>query len=170
MKPEIILIAAMGRNNVIGVGNDIPWRGKLPADMTHFQRLTMGGVVIMGRKTWESIPAKYRPLPGRTNIVLTRDTNYDTHGGARVVSDALSALKQAGSSRIFIIGGAEVYGQYLPLADKLELTIVDTISVGDAYFPSINQLEWTVESEVVHEPDEKNLLGYTFRTLVRKNK
>jgi dihydrofolate reductase len=168
MKPEIILIAAMGRNNVIGIGNDIPWRGKLPADMAHFQRLTMGSTVVMGRKTWESIPAKYRPLPGRDNIVLTRDQKYDTKGGASVVTDALGTLTRMHSKQIFIIGGAEVYKQFLPVADKLELTIVDTLSAGDAYFPSFNESEWTIESAEVHEADEKNMLAYTFRTLVRK--
>ena len=168
MKPEIILVTAMGRNNVIGLGGDIPWRGKLPADMAHFQEVTMGGVVVMGRKTWESIPPKYRPLPGRANIVLTRDPTYDTRGGAYVISDALSAITHAGGTHIYIIGGGEIYKQYLSLADRLELTIVDTMIAGDAYFPSFNESEWDVVREEAHEADEKNLLAYTFRTLMRK--
>ncbi len=167
MKPEIILIAAMGHNNVIGIGGDIPWRGKLPADMAHFQKLTMGEIVLMGRKTWESIPEKFRPLLGRTNIVLTRDQKY-LATGAITVRDGLPALARAGNKLVFIIGGEEIYKQFLPLADRLEITIVDTVSAGDAYFPSFNESEWGVIHEEAHGPDEKNLFSYTFRTLVRK--
>jgi dihydrofolate reductase len=168
MRPQIILIAAIGRNNVIGIGNDIPWRGKLPADAAHFKNITMGGVVAMGRKTWESIPLKYRPLPGRTNIVLTHDPKYDTMGGAHVVCDGIEAIIQADNKDLFIIGGAKLYKQFLPVADRLELTIVDTAIAGDAYFPSFDESEWTILNEEAHEADEKNLLAYTFRTLVRK--
>jgi dihydrofolate reductase len=167
MKSEIILIAAMGHNRVIGINSDIPWRGKLPADMAHFQELTMGGVVVMGRKTWGSIPERFRPLAGRTNIVMTRDPKYRA-AGARTVRDGLEALAQADNKRVFVIGGEEIYKQFLPLADKLELTIVDTVSAGDAYFPTFNESEWAIESEETYDADEKNMLAYTFRTLVRR--
>ncbi len=167
MKPEIILIAAMDKNHAIGKGNDIPWRGKLPADMAHFQKLTMGGVVIMGRKTWESIPSKYRPLPGRANIVLTRDQNY-VASGAHTTNDPMQAIAQGGAKHFWIIGGAELYKQYLPIADCMELTLVDTVTDGDAHFPPYNIAEWDIVSEERHEPDAKNLYGYTFRRLNRK--
>lgn len=167
MKPEIILIAAMGRNGVIGINNDIPWRGKLPADMAHFQKLTMGGVVVMGRKTWESIPSQYRPLVGRTNIVLTRDPKYRANG-ACTARDGLEAIVGAWGKHMWIIGGAEIYQHFLGVADRLELTIVDTISAGDAYFPSFDESAWNIVSEEVCKADEKNLFSYTFRTLVRK--
>ncbi len=165
MKAEVILIAAMDRDHVIGKGNDIPWRGKLPADMAHFQKLTMGGTVVMGRKTWESIPAKYRPLPGRTNIVLTRDANWSTEG-ALVVHDAQSMLTGT-NDKIWIIGGAEIYREFLPLADRLELTLIDTASDGDTFFPSFDPSEWNITVEP-HESDEKNLFPYIFQTFVRK--
>ena len=138
------------------------------ADAENLKTITMGGVVGMGRKTWESIPPKYRPLQGRTNIVLSHDPNYDTMGGAHVVCDGIEAIIQADNKDLFIIGGAKLYKQFLPIADRIELTIVDTVSAGDAYFPSFDESEWTVLHEEAHQADEKNLLSYTFRTLVRK--
>lgn len=167
MKPEIILIAAMDKNRVIGKGNDIPWRGKLPADMAHFQKLTMGGVVIMGRKTWESIPEKYRPLPGRANIVLTRDQNY-VASGAYTAHDPMKVITEGGAKHFWIIGGAELYKQYLPVANCLELTLVDTVTNGDAFFPSYDIAEWDIVSEQKHVPDTNNMFGYTFQRLNRK--
>ncbi len=167
MKPEIILIAAMDKNHVIGKEGDIPWRGKLPADMAHFQKLTMGGVVIMGRKTWESIPLKYRPLSGRANIVLTRDQNY-VASGAHTAHDPIQVITQDGAKHFWIIGGEELFKQYLPVADSLELTLVDTVTDGDVFFPSYNMAEWDIVSEEKHEPDAKNLFAYTFLRLTRK--
>lgn len=157
----------MDKNRVIGKGNDIPWRGKLPADMAHFQKLTMGGVVIMGRKTWESISLKYRPLPGRTNIVLTRDPNYIA-SGAQTAHDPMQVIREGGGKHFWIIGGAELYKQYLPAANSMELTLVDTATDGDAFFPPYNLAEWDIISEEKHDPDAKNLFGYTFQKLNRK--
>ena len=165
MKPEIILIAAMDNDRVIGQGNDIPWRGKLPADMAHFQKLTMGHTVVMGRKTWESIPLKYRPLPGRANVVLTRDASYHV-SGAYAVRTLDEAISRTGSSRVFIIGGALIYKQYLSVAHRLELTHIDTSSGGDTFFPQFDISEWIIMNEEPHSSDEKNLFPYTFRTYI----
>jgi dihydrofolate reductase len=168
MKPEVILITAMDRNNAIGKNGDIPWRGKLPADMAHFQVLTMGGVVVMGRLTWESIPPKYRPLAGRANVVLTRDENYHATG-VHTARNIESAIAHAGGERIWVIGGEEVYRQFLPIADRLELTMVDTVSDGDKYFPHIDESEWSTVRVEPHEPETQNHFPYTFRSLIRRH-
>ena len=157
----------MDNDRVIGRGNDIPWRGKLPADMAHFQKLTMDSTVVMGRKTWESIPLKYRPLPGRTNIVLTRDEAFQT-SGAGIAHTADEAIAKSSGGRVFIIGGAEIYRQFLPQADYLELTHIDTSSGGDTFFPEIDAAAWNITSEEVHTPDPKNAFAYIFRTYARK--
>ncbi len=166
MKPEIILIAAMDRDRVIGQGNDIPWRGKIPADMAHFQDLTMGQTVVMGRKTWESIPEKYRPLPGRQNVVLSRDDTFQVMNGysVRTLEEAIS---RTATNQLFIIGGAEIYRQFLPLADRLELTHIDTSSGGDTFFPKIDASIWKITNEEICFSDEKNAFAYTFRSYVR---
>ncbi len=138
----IVIVAAVAKNGVIGKGNAIPWR--LPEDMAHFKALTTGHTVVMGRKTWESLPARFRPLPGRRNIVVTRNPGY-LAPGAHVVHSLDEAIKLgAGDTALFIIGGAELYAQALPLAQRLELTEIDAEIDGDAYFPAFDRTQWRV--------------------------
>ena len=131
--PELVLIAAVARNGVIGRDNALPWR--LKADLAHFKRTTVGHPIIMGRKTWESLG---RPLPGRRNLVLTRNTDYAATGAEVFTSadDAITALGE--QDRVFVIGGAEIYRQLLSQADRLILTEIWADLEGDAHFPDID--------------------------------
>lgn len=136
----IVIIAAVAQNGVIGKANALPWH--LPEDMKHFKVLTTGHAVLMGRKTWESLPPKFRPLPNRRNLVLTRDTSF-VAPGATVVHTLDEAMKVgADGTAIFIIGGAEVYRLALPLAQRLELTEIDAAFEGDAHFPTFDCTQW----------------------------
>ena len=129
----ISLIAAVARNGVIGRGNELAWR--LPEDQQHFRRVTTGAPVIMGRSTWDSLPARFRPLPGRRNIVLTRQRGWRADG-AEVAHDLDQALALAGDApRVFVIGGEQVYALALPRADELLLTEIERDFDGDAHFP-----------------------------------
>ncbi len=138
-KASLTLIAAVARNGVIGIDRRLPWR--LPADLKRFKALTLGHSVIMGRKTWESLPASFRPLPGRRNIVVTRDADYRA-AGATVVHSLPAAISAAGHGEAFIIGGAELYAAALPLADHLQLTEIDATFEGDSHFPAIDGDQW----------------------------
>jgi dihydrofolate reductase len=138
VKP-LTLIAALAKNGVIGIANKLPWH--LPEDLQHFKALTTGQAVIMGRKTWESLPPKFRPLPGRHNIVVTRDGGY-VADGATVVHSLEEAAAAAGESTAFVIGGAELYRQALPLCGRLELTEIDADFAGDAHFPDFDRAAW----------------------------
>ena len=133
----ISLIAAMDKNRVIGKNNTLPW--SMPADLKRFREITKGKPVIMGRKTFESIG---RPLPDRLNIVMTRDKNYRAKGCVMVhsVEEAIAAAGDA--AEIMVIGGAEIFGQFLPLADKMYLTIIDAEFEGDTFFPEYDPKEW----------------------------
>lgn len=144
-KPVLTLIAAVARNGVIGIDNRLPWR--LPADLKHFRALTLGHTVIMGRKTWESLPAAIRPLPGRRNIVVTRDGGYRADG-AVVVLSLPAAIAAALNGEAFVIGGAELYAAAMPLADRLQLTEIAAAFEGDTWFPAIDRRQWR---EVAHE-------------------
>ena len=135
----IILIAAVAKNGVIGRNNALPWH--LPEDMKHFKALTTGHPVIMGRKTWESLPPKFRPLPQRSNIVVTRNAGYVAEG-ARVVTSMDAAREFGAGEPAYVIGGAELYALALPLAQRLELTEIDADFSGDAFFPAFNRAEW----------------------------
>ncbi|MFN4148064.1 MAG: dihydrofolate reductase [Rhodocyclaceae bacterium] len=136
----IVIVAAVAKNGVIGKDNALPWR--LPEDMAHFKALTSGHAVLMGRKTWESLPAKFRPLPNRQNYVVTRDPHYVAPGAT--VLHSLEEVRKigAGETALFIIGGAELYRQTLPWADRLELTEIDAAFDGDAFFPDIDRRQW----------------------------
>ncbi len=161
--PLLSIIVAMDRNRLIGSNNTLPWR--LPADMQHFKRTTMGKPIIMGRKTWESLG---RALPGRTNIVITRNQNYEADG-ASVVHSLPQALLVAGDvEEAMIIGGANLYEQTLPDADHLYLTQVDGEFEGDAWFTEIDASEWVVDKRERHEKDDKNKFSYEFVTLTRR--
>ena len=138
-KPILSLIAAIARNGVIGIDNRLPWH--LPADLRHFKELTTGHTVIMGRKTWESLPGKFRPLPGRRNIVVTRNAAFRAEG-AVVAASLPAAMALAESGVAFVIGGAELYAAALPLADRLDLTEIDEEFAGDTHFPERDPNQW----------------------------
>jgi dihydrofolate reductase len=160
----ISIIAAMGRNRVIGIKNSLPW--KLPADMEHFRQLTMGKPVIIGQKPFESIG---KPLPGRNNIILTLDKNF-TPAGCEVAHSIEEALEIAKNFKeVMICGGVSVYKQFLPIADRLYLTLIEGAFKGDAFFPEFNWNDWEEIERIENEPDKDNLYQYTFLTLKRKN-
>ncbi len=153
----------MDRNRLIGCNNRLPWR--LPADLRHFKSVTMGKPIVMGRKTRESLG---RSLPGRANIVVTQNRHYAAQGGI-VVHSLEQALNAAGDvEEVMIIGGANLYEQMLPRADKLYLTQVDQNFAGDVWFPELKPDDWLQESIEPHQPDEKNPYTYYFETLKRK--
>lgn len=130
---KLALIAAVARNGVIGREGGLPWH--LPEDLAHFRRITHGHAVLMGRRTWESLPARFRPLPGRRNVVLTRQPGWQAPG-AEVAPDWTAARALlAGSGTVFAIGGAQVYAALLPEADELWLTEVQADAEGDVRFP-----------------------------------
>lgn len=164
MKPdgEVILIAAVGKNRVIGIDNRLPWR--LKADLQRFKRLTTACPVIMGRKTWESLG---RPLPGRHNIVITRDDNYQAAGAQRASSldDAFALC--AGAARIFVIGGAQIYAAAMPHADALELTEVNATVNGDAFFPPFDLATFVETSREHHHADAHNDHAFDFASYRR---
>lgn len=135
----MILIAAVAKNGVIGKDNTLPWH--LPEDLKHFKQLTTGQTVIMGRKTWESLPERFRPLPGRLNIVVTRNPVYQAEG-ATVVGSLAEAEKVGAGKTAFVIGGAELYAHALPFAQRMELTEIDADIDGDARFPDFDRSAW----------------------------
>ncbi|MGL4408162.1 MAG: dihydrofolate reductase [Zoogloea sp.] len=138
--PRLCLIAACARGGVIGINNRLPWH--LPEDMKFFRETTRGKPVIMGRKTWESLPEAFRPLPGRLNIVVSRNAAYAAPG-ATVVNSLDAALAAASeASEAFLIGGAELYRQGMALADALLLTEINQDFEGDAFFPPVDPQHW----------------------------
>ena len=160
---RISLIVALARNRVIGRDNQLPWR--LSADLQHFKGLTMGKPIVMGRKTYESIG---RPLPGRTNIVVTRDSSFSAEG-CRVVHSIDEALVAAGGAdEVMIMGGENLYSQLLPRADRLYLTEVQAEVSGDAWFPEFDQTQWQELERESHRADEKNEFDYDFVVLTRR--
>ena len=159
----VSIIAAMDRNHLIGNNNQLPWH--LPADFAHFKSVTMGKPVVMGRKTFESIG---KPLPGRTNIVLSRnpDTRFE---GVLCVSrfkDAVAAVPDA--EEIMIIGGSTIYEMLLPQVNRMYLTYVDAGFEGDAWFPAFKESDWQEKETVTRPADEKNLYDCRFVTLEKK--
>ena len=159
---RIVLIAALDRNGLIGRDNDLPWR--LPADLGHFKRHTLGKPILMGRRTWESLG---KPLPGRHNIVVTRDPGYRAEG-ATVVDSLDAALAAAGEAEeVMVIGGAAFYRAMLPRADRLLLTRIDAAFDGDTWFPEIDPDAWRETEREAHAPDERNPYPYAFVTLER---
>ncbi len=152
----ISIIAAIGKNNELGKGNELLW--KLPADMKHFKETTTGHTVVMGRKTFQSIG---RALPNRRNIVVTRDETFAIEGVEVAHSLGEAIEKVAGEEEAFIIGGGELYKQALPFTDKLYITHVDSEFDADTFFPHISE-EWKKVSEEEHLADETNPFAYTF--------
>lgn len=161
----VSLIWAMADNRVIGIKNRLPW--KLPADMKWFRQNTMGKPIIMGRLTFESFGAK--PLPGRRNIIISRNANYGANlaeGEIEVytsIESALEALKN--TNEVMIIGGMSLYEQALPLANRLYMTLVHTEVEGDAWFPEFDVSRWEQSSRTDHDADENNPYPYSFITL-----
>jgi len=160
----ISLIAAMGEDRVIGIDNRLPWR--LPADMKHFRALTLGKPVLMGRKTFDSIG---KPLPGRTNIVVSQDPAFQPQGVrvARTLAEALAAGVDA--AEIMVIGGASFYAQLLPQAQRLYLTQIHHPFSGDAFFPAWDHHEWHEIAREDHDADQDNVYSYSFITLSRRD-
>lgn len=162
----ISAIVAVSKDGVIGRDNQIPWY--LPEDLKYFKKVTLGHPVIMGRKSFVSIG---RPLPKRTNIIVTRDPFYIVSGCIVVntLEEALEWALKEGEDEIFIIGGGEIFEQSISYWDKLYLTEVDLfVPDGDVFFPEINPDEWALLSEEHHDADEKNEYAYTFKVFERK--
>jgi dihydrofolate reductase len=158
----ISLIAALSQNRVIGNNNDLPWR--LPDDMKYFMETTSGHYVIMGRKNYQSLPEKFRPLPNRTNIVITRSVGFNAPGCQVVhsLAQALEISRKANQQEVFIIGGAEIYTLSLPLAHRLYLTEIKAEVTGDTIFPNINKNDWKELSRKSHAIDTKHPFEFDF--------
>ena len=164
----ISLIAALSRNRVIGKDNDLPWR--LPDDMKYFMQTTMGHHVIMGRKNYESLPNKFKPLPNRTNILVTRQVNFIAEG-CHVVNSmekAIEIARTSGESELFIIGGAQIYKQAISLADYLYLTEINALIEGDTFFPEFDRAQWAEVSRKSHSVDERHPFAFDFVIYKRK--
>ena len=166
---ELALIYARAANGVIGRGGALPWH--LPEDMAHFRALTHGHPVIMGRKTWDSLPPRFRPLPGRDNIVITRQGDWRASGALRASSlDEALALAQRGNSAAttaWVIGGAQIYAQALPLAARVEITEIGRDYQGDAHAPTLGP-EWERTACSHHVSAGADALPYAFATFTRR--
>ncbi|MFD1738386.1 dihydrofolate reductase [Bacillus salitolerans] len=158
----ISFVVAMDENQVIGRNNELPWH--IPGDLAYFKRVTMGHSIVMGRKTHESIG---RPLPGRENIILTRNLGYESEACTVIHSlDEIKVLEQH-HKEIFVIGGAEIFKELLPIADRLYLTKIHHEFEGDTFFPTVNWEEWSIIEQETGIKDEKNPYDYEFITYER---
>lgn len=160
-----MLIAAMARGRVIGRGNTLPWH--LPEDMAHFRAATRGHPVIMGRKTWDSLPQRFRPLPARRNLVVTRNPAWQATGAEPMPSLNAALAATAGAERVFVIGGAELYAAALPLADTLLLTEIDADVDGDAHFPDFAAAGFVEQARERHHAAAPNMFDFAFVTYRR---
>lgn len=142
---RVCLVAAVARNGIIGAGGKLPWH--LPEDLKQFKQLTLGRPIIMGRRTWDSLG---RPLPGRRNIVVTRQAGFAAPGAEVAASVAEAVARCAGEALAFVIGGSELYATALPVADRLILTEIDADYEGDTRFPAWNRAAWRVASRTAH--------------------
>ena len=159
---KISIIVAVASNGVIGKNNSLPWH--LPADMKFFKEKTMGHCIITGRRNYESIPGKFRPLPGRTNIVLTRDAAYKAAGAlvTHEIAKALELARSQNETECFIIGGAHVFGQVMEMTDTIYYTRIHHDFEGDVFFPKLDPAKWKLAKSEMHEPDEKNKWAFEF--------
>lgn len=174
INPSIALVVARGRNGVIGRDGDLPW--KLRSDLQRFKEITIGKPCIMGRTTWESLPL--RPLPGRLNLVLTRDLSYEEQGKARgavvcsSLDEALDIARETaaddGFHEIFVIGGTALFEATLPRAKRLYITEVDAAPEGDAFFPAFDESAFEELSHERHDAAEKDDYAFAFRILERR--
>ncbi len=166
---RVSLIAAIAENYVIGKDNDLIWH--LPTDMKFFKDTTAGHHVIMGRRNYDSIPEKYRPLPGRTNVIVTRNENFKANGCPvfHSLKDAVAAAIKSGDMEPFIIGGGQIYKIALEqgLIDRMYLTHVHEEFDGDTFFPEFDETEWEIVSSKVYPADEKNEHAFTIRVYDR---
>jgi dihydrofolate reductase len=160
---SVSFVVAMDRNRAIGLHNQLPWR--LPADLAFFKKLTMGHPILMGRKTHESIG---RPLPGRTNVILTQQQGYEA-SGCEVFHSVEAAIAAFAEAELFVIGGAEIFRLFLPYADKLYITQIEHEFTADTYLPAIDETKWSLTSKEQGRMDENNPYTYYFETYV-KNK
>ncbi|MGW8248613.1 MAG: dihydrofolate reductase [Acidiferrobacterales bacterium] len=158
----ISIIAAMDDNRLIGSNNDLPWH--LPADLQRVKQLTTGHSIILGRKNYESIG---RPLPGRRNIVITRNPDFEAPGCV-VVNSIKAALEAAAGDDVFIFGGARIYEQMFDLAERMYLTKIHAAFEGDTWFPEYNSADWREIERQDFNADEKNPYDYSFITLEKK--
>jgi dihydrofolate reductase len=162
---DISFIVAVSENNVIGKDNKLIWH--LPADMKFFKDKTTGHCIITGRKNYESIPEKFRPLPNRINIVITRQKDYAAPGATIVgsVEEAIRKAKELCDTEIFIIGGAEIFRQSFPYVNKIYLTKIYHFFEGDVFFPELNLKEWKETEMIKGVVDDKNKYAHDFITL-----
>jgi len=158
----VSLIAAHAQNYVIGKNNDLPWH--LPDDMKYFMQTTKGHHCIMGRKNYDSIPEKFKPLPNRVNIVVTRQKDFWAPGCVVVnsIEHALDIARSNGEQEVFIIGGADIYKLGLAFADKLYLTEIQSTITGDTHFPEFNKNDWKETSRTHHAADERHAYAFDF--------
>ena len=163
-RPTLALIAAVARNGAIGKDNNLLWRE--PEDQKHFRRVTMGCPVVMGRKTWDSLPTRFRPLPGRRNVVVTRQIGWQAAGAEAVPSldAALALLIEA--PKVFVVGGAQLYALAMPLADELVLTEIDAVLPGTAFFPDIDRTAFNLTARAAHVGSDG--VPYSFTTYLRR--
>ena len=159
---QISIIAAMANGRVIGIDNTLPWR--LPADLQHFKTMTMGKPILMGRKTYESIG---RPLPGRTNVVVSRNDAYQPEGVIKAHSICEAFAQVIAHDEVMIVGGASFYDQMLPFANRLYLTLIHADFEGDAFFPDYDPADWREAARADHPADENNPHPYSFLILER---
>lgn len=162
MSKTITLVAAMGRNRGIGVDGKMPWH--IPAELQHFKQLTMGKAILMGRKTWESIG---RPLPGRQNIVISRNPGFVANG-ADIADSLPGAIRMSRSDEIMVIGGGQLYALALPLAGRMVLTLIDIEPQADTWFPEWDDDDWRQTTERRFPADADNPLAYRIVELVRR--
>lgn len=165
-RPPLTLIAAVARNGAIGRDNQLLFR--IPGDLPRLKRVTLGHPVIMGRKTWESIPPKNRPLPGRLNIVVTRNRDWQAEGAVTAHSLEAALDHTRGAQQAFVIGGAELYALALPHADRLDLTEVDQEAEGDAFFPDWKREDFRETARELPPADASTPFGFAFVTYERK--
>lgn len=166
---KISIVVAVSDNNAIGAMGKLLWR--LNKDMQYFKEVTWGHHVLMGRKTWDSIPPKFSPLPGRTNVIVTRKQGFVCEGCKVVdsIEQGIAIAQQAGEQELMVIGGGEIYKQALPLANKIYLTKVHhTFSDADTFFPELDMTQWNVLNTEWNMADEKNEFDFEFIVLERK--
>lgn len=163
---QLSIIVAMAQDKAIGINGDLLCH--MPADLKHFKTITMGGIVVMGRKTWDSLPKG--ALPGRRNIVITRNTAFTAQGAevAHSLEEAINLIADD-NRECFIIGGAQLYSSSIGIVDKMYITLINATFDADTFFPEYDPLEWDTIEKEDHIKDERNPYDYTFLTLIKKN-
>ena len=164
---RIALLAAVAKNGVIGKANRLPWH--LPEDMKYFRQTTAGHAVIMGRKTWDSLPERFRPLPGRRNIVVTRQPGWQAEGAVSAASPAAALKLVADVQRAFVLGGTELFATMLPLADELLLTEIDRDFEGETTFPAFDRSLFTETARERHHAAPPNDFDFAFVTYCKND-